>query len=257
MNCTDCLERLDAYVDGELSADEARDLAQHLAVCPECARARAGASSHSAVRSRRDSCVIAHPTFSRHEFEAPSLAEPPPAFRPPASAMSWIRIAAASVLVAALEQRRHARGDARRGTRASSVESEVVASHIRSLMPGHLTDVVSTNQHNVKPWFNGRVDFSPAVPSLDSAGFPLVGGRVDYVGGRVVPVTVYSRRQHMINVYAWPAEGGEGRSIKAEHFTERGYNVVRWTSGGIELWAVSDLNAPELDQFVERFNASR
>jgi anti-sigma factor RsiW len=255
MTCTDCLERVDAYVDGELSAGEARDLAQHLAVCPECARARQDILALS--RSIKEGLVRHRaPDVLKARIRSAIAAEPPIRVPTAAPSISWIRIAAGAVLVATLSSAATFAAMRERNAR-SSLEGEVVASHIRSLIPGHLTDIVSTNQHNVKPWFNGRVDLSPAVPSLDSAGFPLVGGRIDYVGGRVVPATVYSRRQHMINVYAWPAEGGEGRPIKAEHFTERGYNVVRWTSDGIEFWAVSDVNAPELDQFVEQFKASR
>jgi len=252
MHCTDCLEKLDAYVDGELSPEEARDVDQHLAACAECARAHAELVALS--RSIKEGLVRHHaPDVLKARIRSAVLAEP--ARIPNAGfGVSRIRIAAAGILVAALSSAATLAVVHERNA-GPSIESDVVASHIRSLIPGHLTDVVSTNQHNVKPWFNGRVDLSPAVPGLDSAGFPLVGGRVDYVGGRVVPVTVYSRRQHMINVYAWPAE--RERAITPEHFTERGYHVVRWTSGGIELWAVSDLNAPELDQFVERFNASR
>jgi anti-sigma factor RsiW len=117
-------------------------------------------------------------------------------------------------------------------------------------MPGHLTDVVSTNQHNVKPWFNGRVDMSPSVPSLDSAGFPLVGGRTDYVRGRAVPVVVYARRQHMINVYAWPEPGS---ASKPHESTRNGYHFVTWRSDGVEYSAVSDLNTKELETFVASF----
>jgi anti-sigma factor RsiW len=121
-------------------------------------------------------------------------------------------------------------------------------------MPGHLTDVVSTNQHNVKPWFNGRVDMSPSVPGLDSAGFPLVGGRTDYVRGRAVPVVVYARRQHMINVYAWPEAGS---ASKPRASTRNGYHFVTWRGDGVEYWAVSDLNTKELDEFVAAFSAPR
>lgn len=252
MQCTDCLEKIDAYADDELSPSEARTVNQHLASCSDCARAHAELVALS--RSIKEGLVRHRaPDVLKARIRSAVLAEPA---RVPKTGIgtSWMRMAAAAVLVAAFSSAATLAVVNARGARPS-VESDVVASHIRSLIPGHLTDVVSTSQHNVKPWFNGRVDLSPAVPSLDSAGFPLVGGRVDYVGGRVVPVTVYSRRQHMINVYAWPVEGG--RVIAPEHFAERGYHVVRWTSGGIELWAVSDLNAPELDQFVERFNASR
>jgi anti-sigma factor RsiW len=134
---------------------------------------------------------------------------------------------------------------ARRG--GDRVRQEILASHIRSLMPDHLTDVRSNDQHNVKPWFNGRLDFSPTVPRLDPQGFPLLGGRVDYVGGRPVAVVVYGRRQHVINVFSWPTTDGDaGVTSAASH----GYHTLRWREGGVERWAVSDLNAAELGQFV-------
>jgi anti-sigma factor RsiW len=122
-------------------------------------------------------------------------------------------------------------------------------------MPGHLTDVASTNQHNVKPWFNGRIDLSPVVPSLDSAGFPLIGGRLDYVDGRAVAAVVYARRQHMINVYSWPSGGQDLRPIEAG--AEKGYHLMRWRRDGIEAWAVSDLNRAELAEFVRDFMVAR
>ena len=138
-----------------------------------------------------------------------------------------------------------------RGVASRSVADELLASHVRSLMPGHLTDVASSDHHNVKPWFNGRVALSPSVPLLDSAGFVLVGGRLDYVASRPVAVVVYSRRQHVINVYSWP-DGDEG-DRDASALTAHGYHLVKWRTGDVESWAVSDLNSAELGQFVALF----
>jgi anti-sigma factor RsiW len=114
-------------------------------------------------------------------------------------------------------------------------------------MPAHLTDVASNDQHNVKPWFNGRLDFSPSVPRLEDAGFPLLGGRLDYVRGRPVAAVVYGRRQHVINVFSWPADasGDAPRTLSTSH----GYNLLHWRTDGVEHWVVSDLNATELKQF--------
>jgi anti-sigma factor RsiW len=114
-------------------------------------------------------------------------------------------------------------------------------------MPGHLTDVASNDQHNVKPWFNGRVDMSPNVPRLDSLGFPLVGGRIDYINGRSVPVIVYTRRQHVINVYGWPSNTVGDKPVTA---SSHGYNLIRVPVNGEEMWIVSDLNRNELEGFV-------
>ena len=115
-------------------------------------------------------------------------------------------------------------------------------------MPGHLTDVASNDQHNVKPWFNGRVNMSPDVPRLDSLGFPLIGGRLDYVDGRNVAVVVYMRRQHVINVFSWPASGAAEQT--AESSSSNGYHLLRARHNGMEVWIVSDLNEAELKDFA-------
>ena len=256
MRCADCSESLNQYIDGEMIADEAVAVRDHLATCADCAREHAAlaATSH-----RLKEALVRHSAPDVLKARIRSALGQADAFTPPVSetkpARRWptLGFAAAGLVIAAFSSALTFAA-VRAGAPAQMVRDDLLESHIRSLMPGHLTDVVSTNQHNVKPWFNGRVDLSPPVPSLDSLGFPLVGGRLDYVGGRPVAVAVYSRRQHIINVYSWPSRTGPAASTgSAAH----GYNLVEWRRDGVDLWAVSDLNRPELEQFVAAFNSAR
>src|SRR5471030_2295816 len=138
---------------------------------------------------------------------------------------------------------------ARQTTAATeTMAQDVVAGHVRALMGAHLFDVRSTDQHTVKPWFLGKLDFSPPVVDLAPLGFPLVGGRVDHMGGRAVAALVYQRRQHPIDVFVWPASDSGEAAADARTF--RGFQVRHWTRDGMAFWAVSDLNDMELDQFV-------
>jgi len=130
----------------------------------------------------------------------------------------------------------------------SVVDQELVSSHVRSLQPGHLTDVQTTNQHIVKPWFNGRIDFSPPVPELADQGFPLAGGRLDSIGGKTVAAIVYHRRLHTVNLFVWPAKDGGERS-----FVKDGFAVTEWSRNGLRFAAVSDIPAGELQQFHKLF----
>ena len=245
-------DALSAYVDGELPPDRAMEVAEHLTSCAECASdyaamlatvrtVRAGMTQHRA------------PDVLRARIRASLREEPVPSVRSVAPTgrrrwrIPWNAVAAAALLVVASSGITMVAANRRASD--NPVAEAVLASHIRSLMPEHLTDVRSNDQHNVKPWFNGRLDFSPTVPRLDDQGFPLLGGRLDYVHGRPVAVVVYGRRQHVINVFSWPA-GDDGAASSGPR-ARNGYNLEHWRDGAVEYWAVSDLNDAELRTFVE------
>jgi len=139
-------------------------------------------------------------------------------------------------------------------SRADAIADEVVNSHVRSLMANHLFDVQSTDLHTVKPWFLGKLDFSPPVVDLATSGFPLVGGRLDYVGGRPVAALVYQRQKHTINVFVSPAGGDPSTDNVVS--TVRGFNLLHWIHNGMSFWAVSDLNSAELGEFATALQAS-
>ncbi len=244
MTCSDVDRLVHAYVDGEL------DLVRHLAVedhVQGCGPCSAAIRRHREVRSALGaaSLYFRAPASLDHRVRASLRGETTNAWT--RTLVSWrsLGLAAAVLLVAALGWRVAMRPSPSAGEDA--VVHDVVAGHIRSLMPGHLTDVPSSDQHTVKPWFAGKLDFSPPVVDLQSEGYPLAGGRLDYVGNRAVAALVYHRRQHTINVFIWPAG-----SVPAEATeTRQGYNVVRWVRSGMQFSAVSDLNLEELRQFAQ------
>lgn len=247
MRCEDCRELLSARVDDELPAGEIRDVDDHLTSCSTCASEyRMLTGVHNVLNGAQ--LKYPAPDLLKARIRA-AISQPPVARYDSRAGYQWWRFTAAGVAIAALSSM--LTFATTRNPAGSPIATEIAASHVRSLQPGHLTDIVSTNQHNVKPWFNGRVDLSPPVPDLASKGFALVGGRVDYVGGRTVPVVIYSRRQHLINVYSWPAADGSAESPTT--VTRNGYHLVSWRQSGMQQWAVSDLNEKELSELVNAF----
>jgi anti-sigma factor (TIGR02949 family) len=231
------LERnLDAYVDRELDLEAATAIRQHVDGCVSCRR-------RVAERQALSRLVRSMPPAPAPDRLRARVAARSSRSRSIGRVLTW---AAAAVLVltvgGGLSLMRST------STRDSALVDEVVNGHVRSLMANHLFDVQSTDQHTVKPWFLGKLDFAPSVVDLASIGYPLVGGRLDYLGGRPVAALVYQRRQHTINVFVAPDRGT--RVTPLEITSVRGFHVRHWSRDGMSFWAVSDLSDAELTEFA-------
>jgi anti-sigma factor (TIGR02949 family) len=242
VDCREVEGLLDAYLDGELEPAVSTSVRNHLDACAACRQRLANVESIGRMVRRA-------PYYQAPEALRARLTEVRTRSR---ATSNWLAWAAAVVMVASLTGsililRTSARVP-RTLDSVDAVAQEVVSSHVRALMGEHLFDVRSTDQHTVKPWFLGKLDFSPPVTDLAQAGFPLTGGRLDYVAGRPVAALVYTRGQHTINVFVWPESSGAIRSSDAQAI--RGFHVRHWTRAGMSYWAVSDVNDAELDQFV-------
>jgi anti-sigma factor RsiW len=231
---------IDAYGDGELETAEADAVRAHLDACAAC-RQRVAARAALGRLIRR---VPYHAAPDRLRAAVGSMR------RPARFSPRLLALAATVLLAVSLGGGAAIRAVRARQTTAATatMAQDAVASHVRALMGPHLFDVRSTDQHTVKPWFAGKLDFSPPVVDLAPLGFPLVGGRLDRLGGRAVAALVYQRRQHTINVFVWPAS--DSSEALTDTRTFRGFQVRHWTHDGMAFWAVSDLNDIELDQFV-------
>lgn len=247
MNCPDVQRLLHPYSDGELDLVRRLQIEGHLAECGGCA------DQEKHLRSLR--AAISSPALA---YQAPpslrarvQLAAPPASRRP---RWQWAALAAGVLLLIGVSMaggmflsRAKASGDDR-------LAEWVVAGHVRSLQVNHLTDVPSSDQHTVKPWFRGKLDFSPQVRDLSARGYTLSGGRLDYLADRQVAALVYHRRQHVINLFTWPG-AADGADIAVRSLARQGFNIRRWQESGMTYWAISDLNDEELDEFVRLYQA--
>ncbi len=249
MSCKEVCEFIDSYVDKELDVISSSHFEQHLRECAACrTKFEQYAEMHNAVRVHMEYFqppegleqrlrAMVYPLNRAENRPAPRAWLPH--WRAWALAAAIIAVVVSSVVFVQTAQRRSA---------SEMVAHEVVSSHIRSLLANHLSDVVSTDQHTVKPWFTGKLDFAPVVKDLSSNGFPLIGGRLDYIDGQEVAALVYKRRQHTINLFLWPSQASDSHP---RSLTIRGYNLVHWTQAHMTYWAVSDVNIGDLSEFAK------
>lgn len=237
-DCASVRLLLHGLIDGELDAANTLRCEEHLAACPDCAAAFREFQQLGATIQAAKLRYVAPPGLAQRISQslAPEprrswLAKLKPSW-PILSLGGGMAALAASLLVILMVPR------------GPDMPGELVASHVRSLQATHLVDVETSDRHTVKPWFAGRVDFSPPVVDTSAAGFTLVGGRLDYVDGRPVAAIVYRRRLHVINLFVWP-DTGDGEEARSRD----GYNLAGWRRRGMAHWAVSDLNPTELRQF--------
>jgi mycothiol system anti-sigma-R factor len=245
--CEDNQLMLHAYFDGELDIVRSVELEGHLKTCPACSRElRDQEAMRQTLRSSNLYERAPENLRARVRASLPSEIQPRAVPVRRRRALEWLAVAAAIVLAIVFGARVIPNISGQRQT--NLLAQEIVASHIRSLQPGHLFDVQSTDQHTVKPWFDGKLDFAPPVTDLANQGFPLVGGRLDYLDNRDVAALVYQRQKHLINVFIWPVESRPTKLPAIQ--TIQGYNLVFWWHDGMYFCAASDLNVAELRQLV-------
>lgn len=242
MNCKETRELLPAHVDHELGVREAMDIDTHLQGCPAC---QAEYAQQTAARA----AVKKHATY----FAAPAdvvrriqRGLPMPA-APARRTWNWTHAGAVLATVVAIAWSLGLY--LALPTATDRLTDEVVANHVRSLMSDHVVDVASTDQHTVKPWFNGKLDFSPTVHDLATEGFPLIGGRLDYLDHRPVAALVYRYHQHTINLFVVPTT--DSKDLAPRSVPRQGYRVVYWTRAGMAYWAVSDVDPAQLARFKD------
>jgi anti-sigma factor RsiW len=240
MDCAQVRQVIEQYHDDELDPQGSSALRDHLRECPNCASIDEQLGQlRSAVRDGATYFVA--PDELRRRVTAHAHASPLASSLKRRLQIPWWgfagSVAAAMALSVAVTLA------VLLPPSADALAREAVSNHVRSLMVDHVADVASSDQHTVKPWFAGKLDFSPPVHDLAGEGYPLIGGRLDYLDGKTVAALVYQRHQHRINVFVWPDAAGRDRNLRLN-----GYNIISWHQDGMRMWAVSDLNATELDQ---------
>jgi mycothiol system anti-sigma-R factor len=247
VGCDYARTALHGYLDGELDATRSAEFERHLESCRECAKTlEAGESLRSSLQGA--GLYEQAPVSLRKKIRADigAATASPAVIR--ISAWRWLAVAAAILLVASISW--YAWPRLQNSVASSPVTAaEIIDAHVRSLQPGHLTDVASTDQHTVKPWFDGKLAFVPPVKDYADEGFPLIGGRLDVLNGQNVAAVVYGRRKHLINVFVWPTK--EPDTPIHPPGARQGYQWVHWRHQGMEFCAISDVSASDLHELAQ------
>ncbi len=251
MDCTETRSRLHPYLDRELDVESSLAIERHLASCPDC---RAIVERQSALQSgvRLNAQYYRAPRALADRIRRQVGAPAGRTWRWP-RLQQWLPLGAAVAATAVLSwtaaiQYAGVSEDQR-------LAEQVVAGHARAVMTAHRIDVASSDRHTVKPWLSSKLDFSPPVVDLANAGFPLDGGRLDYLDNRPVATLCYRYRQHTIDLFVWPQKRGGETPMRS--FERQGYNVLHWTDGGMVFWAVSDVNDTDLKAFAEAYASAK
>jgi anti-sigma factor RsiW len=248
MNCQQARPLIEPYADGELDAAAILELEKHIHDCPACALAWRNAQGLKKAL-KQDALFFTAPKELRRRVKAGLHSQFETKSFWNFGNWNWLTAATTGVATACLALLLTM--TLTRPSAQQQFTQEIVSSHIRSLMANHVLDVVSTDQHTVKPWFNGKLDFSPPVKDLKAQEFPLIGGRLDYIGGRSVAALIFHRNKHVINLFIWPTNDKDSKPASLKPI--QGYNVIHWTNAEMTFWAVSDLNEKELLEFVQDF----
>jgi len=255
MDCVQIRSSMHGFLDGELDPVTAAAIEEHVHSCGDCEEALRG---HSALRAAlRESAPYHRAPDDLAERIRSEARKMTGEVRVTANApwWSWRALQFGSAIAATAVATWMAAVQLVGPSAADLVAMQVISGHSRSMITGHLADVASSDQHTVKPWLSSKLDFSPPATDLTTAGFPLVGGRLDYVENRPVAVLVYRHRQHMIDLYVWPEAGSKGGATGLT--SKNGYHLLHWLNGGMTFWAISDLNPTELQDFARVYAAAQ
>jgi mycothiol system anti-sigma-R factor len=251
LTCTDIQAALPGYIDGELDPLRNLEIEQHLQHCGVCSKTyKADQTLQTAIQTGAQYYPAPADLRKRIRSSIPQARKGEPVFS--AMPWRWLSVAASVAVVVILAWNLVPRPD---GLDAEQlVAQEVVSSHVRSLMASHLVDISSSDRHTVKPWFAGKLDFSPSVVDLTDHGFPLIGGRLDYLDKKPVAAVVYKRREHVINLFIRPA--AQDSPVEHKTVARQGYHLVQWSKAGMTYWVISDVNDTELQEFVRLVQTS-